>query len=350
MNIYRSKIYEQDLIEAISHLPFLSEFNNKSIMITGGTGLIGSALVDLLMQSNDILNGRIHVYVAARNERGAQARFCKYIDNKYFHIVSYDASKVNRLHCPVDYIIHAASNASPVNFQKYPIETMLDNFCGLYELLEYAYRKSAKGVLFVSSSEVYGQTMSTVPFCEDEYGYIDILDVRSAYPSGKRAAETLCAAFAKEKGLRTVIVRPGHIYGPTARRSDNRVSSAFAYAAADGTPLILKSDGAQIRSYCYMLDAVTAILTVLLKGENAHAYNISNPDSIISIKEMTELLAKIADVPICFEKPAENENKAFNPMLNSSLNSDKLQALGWKGYFNAHRGFSHTVNIIRESL
>ena len=112
----------------------------------------------------------------------------------------------------------------------------------------------------------------------------------------------------------------------------------------------MKSDGAQIRSYCYCLDCAAAILAVLLKGENTCAYNISNPNSIISIREMAEVLTRSGQVNLKLELPSEEERKSFNPMSNSSLDPSSLLALGWKGCFDAQTGFSHTVQILKESL
>ncbi len=148
--------------------------------------------------------------------------------------------------------------------------------------------------------------------------------------------------------METVIVRPGHIYGPTASEKDIRVSSAWAYAAANGQDIVMKSDGAQIRSYCYCLDCASAILKVLIDGENLKAYNISNSDSVISIREMAELLAKASGVKLKMELPTETEKKRFNPMNNSSLDSTELYRLGWRGLFDAERGFSHTIKIIKD--
>ena len=176
----------------------------------------------------------------------------------------------------------------------------------------------------------------------------DAEDSRSSYSIGKCAAETMCASYYDEYGVDSVIIRPGHIYGPTAVESDNRVSSAWAYDVARGNDIVMKSDGAQIRSYCYCLDSASAILKVLLKGEPVHAYNISNPDSIINIREMAEILVKNAGTELKMELPTEVEKKGFNPMSNSSLDGTELLALGWKGKFDAERGFAHTVEIIKE--
>lgn len=158
----------------------------------------------------------------------------------------------------------------------------------------------------------------------------------------------MCVSYYDEYGVESVIIRPGHIYGPTAVESDNRVSSAWAYDVARGNDIAMKSDGAQIRSYCYCLDSASAILKVLLKGEPVHAYNISNPDSIINIREMAEILVRNAGTELKMELPTEVEKKGFNPMSNSALDGTELLALGWKGKFGAERGFAHTVEIIKE--
>ena len=249
-----------------------------------------------------------------------------------------------------DYIIHGASNASPNHIICEPVETMISNFIGIKYLLDYAKDSGTKRVLYISSSEVYGTKENNEPSKINDYGWIDILNPRSSYSIGKCAAETLCASYADEYGVESVIIRPGHIYGPTAIESDSRVSSAWAYAAAYGRDIIMKSDGLQIRSYCYCLDCASAILKVLLRGQCVQAYNISNPNSIISIRKMAEILAKSAGVKIRMELPNKIEKKGFNPMSNSSLDSTELLALGWKGQFDAERGFSHTIDILKEII
>ncbi|MDD6716413.1 MAG: NAD(P)-dependent oxidoreductase [Firmicutes bacterium] len=241
-----------------------------------------------------------------------------------------------------------ASNSGPKDISTHGIETMLDNFNGIYELLEYASCEDVKNTLYISSSEVYGSKKSIEPFSENEYGWVDILSPRSSYSSSKRAAETLCACFSDERGIKTTIVRPGHIYGPTARRNDSHVSAVFSFNVADEKDLVMKSTGEQIRSWCYCLDSTSAILTILVKGQNMNAYNISNPSSVASIKDMAELLAKGAGVKLVMDVPDAKEKKAFNPMQNSSLNSEKLMSLGWNGLFDARTGFEHTVRIIKE--
>ena len=351
MNIYDSKIWICDLDETIIALPELDELARKSVMVTGSTGLICSAVIDVLIRWNETHDEKITILAAGRSEKKIRERFSPYNSKEWFDIVPYDASSiVNKLDLPCDYIIHGASNASPDKILTQPVETMLGNFLGMKFLLDYAKRKGVGRVLQISSSEVYGKKDSDKPRKINDYGWIDILNPRSSYSIGKCATETLCVSYADEYGVDSVIIRPGHVYGPTAVESDNRVSSAWAYAAAREEDIIMKSDGSQIRSYCYCLDSASAILKVLLRGESVHAYNISNPASIISIRGMAEILAKSAGTKLRLELPTDTEKKGFNPMSSSSLDSTELLALGWRGLFDAERGFSHTVEILREIL
>ncbi len=350
MSIYDSKLWILDLDEIIAALPELDELAGMSVMVTGCTGLVCSAVVDVLIRWNETHEGKIKILAAGRIKKKVVDRFFPYTKDEWFAFVPYDASSTeNSLSLPCDYIIHGASNASPNKIVKEPVETMLTNFTGMKYLLDYARETGVKRVLYISSSEVYGKKEGTQPYKSNEYGYIDLLNARNSYSIGKRAAETLCASYYDEYGVESVIIRPGHIYGPTAVQSDNRVSSAWAYSVARGEDIVMKSNGAQIRSYCYCLDSASAILKVLLRGKPIHAYNISNPDSIINIRGMAEILARAAGVDLKMEPPTEAEKKGFNPMSNSSLDSTELLNLGWKGLFDAERGFSHTVKILKEN-
>lgn len=339
----------EDMDAVITKASVLEKMRNSSVLITGGTGLICSAVIDVLLRYDEIADGGIDVYVAGRSKERVKKRFSKYYSDSHFHFISYDATSNNVLDFHSDYIIHGASNSAPKDIMENTVDTMLNNFTALYELLVYAEKQKVKSTLFISSSEIYGKKETIEPFAEEQYGFVDILNPRSSYSCGKRAGETLCSCFSAERGTKTVIVRPGHIYGPTAKRNDSHVSSSFSFDAAEGKNLTLKSAGTQIRSYCYSLDAATAILTVLLKGETANAYNISNPASIITIKTMAKLLAEAGGVNVTFAEASSTEKAGYNPMENSSLKSEKLHKLGWQGLFDAQTGFSHTVRIIKES-
>lgn len=348
--LYDSKLWIDDIDKVITVVPELDDLAGKSVMITGATGLVCSSIVDILFRYNDTHDNSIRILAAGRSFERLKSRFGNMVDRDDFIFVAYDASKTNNcLEVHADYIIHGASNAAPNMIVKEPVETMLSNFLGMKCLLDYAKEQGTKRILYISSSEVYGKKEGSEPYCEEQYGYIDLLNSRNSYSVGKRAAETLCASYSDEYDVESVIVRPGHIYGPTASPHDNRVASAWAFSVARGEDIVMKSDGSQIRSYCYCLDCASAILKVLLCGDNCHAYNISNPESIISIKEVAEILTESAGVQLRIELPTEEERKGFNPMSNSSLESTNLLNLGWVGSFDATTGLEHTVQIIRET-
>ena len=349
ITIYDTDTWNKDTDEILTALPEISTLAGKRVLITGAAGLICSSIVDIFFRYNDTHTIPIYIYAAGRWPEEMEGRFGDRVDRKDFNFVTYDASRSdNILDIPADYIIHGASNAFPELIIKEPVETMLSNFTGMKYLLDFAKENGTKRILYISSSEIYGQKKDTEPYREGEYGYIDLLNARNSYSVGKRAAETLCASYAAEYGVESVIVRPGHIYGPTASPYDNRVSSRWAYMVARGEDIVMKSDGSQLRSYCYCLDCASAMLTVLIKGENGHAYNISNPNSIINIRELAEILTRTADVNLRIELPTKEEKKGFNPMSNSSLDSASLTKLGWKGLFDAERGLTHTVEILRK--
>lgn len=228
-----------------------------------------------------------------------------------------------------------------------PVETVLSNFDGVHTLLEFAKHNSTSRLLYISSSEVYGKKVSIDPFIEGEYGVIDIDNIRSSYAIAKRASEMLCKAYTSEYGVDTIIVRPGHVYGPSAQKSDKRLSSDFAYKAANGENLEMKSSGLQKRSYCYSVDCAIQILTALISGESGQAYNIGN-DSVTTIKKLAELYAKAGNVELITKNPTEEELKTFNPMRNSSLDNRKVKELGYRDTFSVEEGVNHTVEILKD--
>ena len=351
MILFDSKQWINDIDTTLKYLPELDMIAGNSVMVTGSTGLIGSTVVELLLRYNDGHDKKLSIYAAGRNKEKFIQRFGYLTKRMDLIFVDYDALnyKVN-FNFKADYIIHIASNAYPQIIMKEPAETMVSNFIGLKSLLDYSKENNTKRLLYLSSSEVYGKKENNKPFNEDEYGVIDVLNPRNSYSIGKRAGETLCVSYNSEYGVDAVIARPGHIYGPTASMSDNRISSAFAYKAAKGENLIVKSSGEQIRSYCYCLDCASAIIKIMLLGISGKAYNISNPSSVISIKQMAEIYSSCGGVKLSFKEASPEEKKAFNPMNNSSLNSNSLLKLGWHGCFDAETGLSHTVKILKEIL
>ena len=306
-------------------------------LITGASGLIGRALVDYLLNRGD------SVFAAARSA----AKFPAYEGRSALRFVRYDATCPFEFDESVDVVVHAASPASPNLFVSHPVETLMSNVYGVDQILKYAIRRPCK-VVYVSSSEVYGSAPPRADgYVEEDCGPFDVMNPRSSYPMGKRAAESLCVAYAAEFGVNVSFVRPGHVYGPTATEVDGRVSSLWPRMAARGEDILMKSDGAQLRSYTYAKDCASAIVKVALCGKSGESYNIANPDVKCSIREFAETVAKTAGVALRMESPSNSEAAAFNPMNNSCLNASKLIALGWQAEYDIERGVAETIEMLR---
>lgn len=339
--------YIKDLEDIQNCIPHIEQLKNKKILVTGAGGLIGSTIIDFLIHLNQSKNFQIKIYMGARSKSKLEERFGTYFYYNNVTFVQYDAIIPINLKQNIDYIIHAASPANPKLYLEKPVETMLANFIGTKHVLDYAKDNQVSKVLYISSSEVYGKKKEKTPYWEDDYGFIDLLNSRACYPSSKRAAETLCISYFKEYSVKSIIVRPGHVYGGAITKEDNRASSQFLKDAAMGKNIIMKSMGLQQRSYCYVCDGVSSIFTVLLNGVPGKAYNISNPDSVCTIKEMAECIAAISKQKILFETPIENEKSSYNLMDNSSLDSSSLISLGWKGLFDLKTGVKHSLEMIK---
>lgn len=343
-----TSFYKNDLEDTINNIPDFESLKNKRILVTGATGLIGSAIVDVLAYKNIKDKWNIHIYAAGRDKEKIAQKFEQIYQEDFFTFVPYDASKEIDFTFDVDYIIHAASNAHPTAYSEQPVETMISNLYGINNLLNYAKQHNVTRTLYISSSEVYGQKDNNLPYKENDYGFIDILNPRACYPLSKKAAETLCVSYKKEYGLDVVIVRPGHVYGPTMSDTDSRASAQFIRNVLNGQDIVMKSPGMQLRSYCYVFDCVSAILTVLLRGSSGEAYNISNKNSIVTIRQLAECLAELSGRKIIYENPQDKELQGYNMMTYSVLDSEKLEKLEWKGLYNLHEGVKRTLRILTE--
>ncbi len=345
-----TEAYLDSVETAISAIPEADKLAGKRVLVTGANGMICSAVVDMLMCLNDRLGAGISIYAASRSRERVVERFGARVERDDFFFVEYDALKPFCFEGKLDFIIHGAGNADPQSIMAEPVETMTANIKGTRQLLDYAARYEGCRLLYVSSSEVYGKKQSREPYKEGDYGYVDLLDPRSCYPSAKRAAETLCVSYNKEYATDTVIVRPGHVYGPTMTARDSRASSQFAREAMEGKDIVMKTPGTQQRSYCYVVDCATAILAVLAKGKSGEAYNVSNRNSVVTIRQMAEAFAKAGGVRLVFETATEAERLGYNAMDNSSLDASKLENLGWKALTNMEEGAAVTIksNKVKE--
>ena len=227
-----------------------------NVLITGATGLLGECLTDVLMSHTE---GNIQVWASGRDDERAKSMFSGFSADPRFHYVHWDVMQPLPTTEDFHYVIHAASSASPRFFATQPVETILSNILGIRTLMEYGIKHNMQRLLFVSTGEVYGEGDGRY-FTEEYSGYVDSLSPRSCYPAGKRTAETLCASYAEEYGADFVVARPCHIYGPHFTPHDNRVYAQFIRNIINGEDIIMKSDGSQHRSWCYIVDAVKGCL------------------------------------------------------------------------------------------
>lgn len=317
--------YWKDIAEvAGTELPW-EQLQGCNILVTGATGLLGSCLIDVLMHRVD---GDYHVYAAGRNEARANKLFQKYQTDARFHFLKYNVMCPLQSDHSFQYIIHAASNASPSFFADNPVEVMKANVVGIINLLEYGREHELRRLMYVSTGEVYGEGDGRV-FTEEYSGCVDSMKSRSCYPSSKRAAETLCAAYVAEYGMDIVVARPSHTYGPHFTESDNRVYAQFIRNVLNGEDIVMKSDGAQYRSWCYVVDCVKGLLYVLLKGKTGEAYNVADTYSNISIRQLAEMVAEIGGSKVVLDLPSDTERKGYNPVTKSVFSTEKLELLGW---------------------
>ncbi len=351
MEIYDSSIYMDD-VKTIANADYNWEkLKDKSLAISGATGMIGSFLVDVLMYRNRNVNQNITVYAFGRNEEKAKKRFGKYFEDTNFVFVKQDINipiKDNALGNKIDYIIHAASNTHPVAYASDPIGTISANVIGTSNLLEWATTVSCERFVFLSSVEIYGENKGdTDKFAEDYLGYIDCNTLRAGYPESKRTGEALCQAYIKQKGLDIVIPRLSRCYGPTMLSSDTKALSQFINKGIAGEDIILKSEGTQLYSYAYMADAVSGIIKLMLDGECGGAYNVVSDASDIMLKDLAKIIADYVGKKVIFELPDETEREGYSKATKATLNSDKIKKTGWKPLFDIETGLHHTIDVLR---
>ena len=325
------------------------DLRGKTFMISGATGMIGSFFIDVLMMKNELQNLDIHVVALGRSKDKAYARFLEYLDSPCFVFVEYSLGNGVAYEGKVDYIFHLASATHPLQYSTDPVGTLLINIEGLKDLLDYGKDNGIKRFLFASSVEIYGENRGDVDSFDEKYlGYIDCNTMRACYPEGKRAAEALCQGYISQYGMDIVIPRLSRVYGPTMLKSDSKAIAQFIKKGIAGENIVLKSEGNQLYSYCYVADIASALLDVLFEGKNGEAYNVADPDSDITLKALASKIASFNGAEVVFELPDEIERRGYSKATKATLNPTKLLEIGWKPVFNFEDGMKDTMNILKD--
>ena len=347
-----TRIIDEDIINIIRDCnPNLLEqkLNNKTVLITGASGMIGSYICYTLLKMNQLFNSNIKIIAAVRNPEKLDSVIA---NNSNVKVLKHDVIKPFDVEGKVDYIVHAASPASPKIMSKYPVETNLANTLGTANTLELAKEKNSDGYIFISSREIYGEPMEgqTLFYENGLLGQVNPLVPRNGYAEGKKAAENLCAGYKDEYGLNTKIVRLAHTYGPGMSIYDGRVQADFLKNIINNEDIVLKSDGSSIRTYTYISDAISAILLVLLNSEDI-VYNISDEKSETSIKELAETLVSLdpsKNLKLIFDIPKETQ-KGCASFKTGILSSEKLRnELGWNPRYSIKDGFKRTIEHLND--
>jgi UDP-glucuronate decarboxylase len=282
--------------------PLLDRLQNRRILITGGGGFLGYYLVQTLLHWNSSRDpgARTHITVFDNYVRGVPPWLERFATRTDLAIVKHDVTRPVPANQSFDYIVHAASIASPTFYRQFPLETMDTNVNGLRTLLEYAHARGQadrpiEGFLFFSTSEIYGDPPpEQIPTAETFRGHVSCTGPRACYDESKRYGETLCVTFASRYGIPVKVVRPFNNYGPGLALHDRRVIPDFARNILAGEDIVLLSDGSPTRTFCYVADAVVGYYQVLLAGRTAEAYNIGAEAPEVSVRELAERLVSAA--------------------------------------------------------
>ena len=351
MKPQNSELYKQDIMAGMELIQ-LDKLTGSKFLITGATGMIASVIIDILMYYNNTIidsSQGIQIIAISRNEAKARERFAAYWDSGFFTYLSRDISQPLPELGDVDYILHAASNTHPRAYATDPIGTITANVTGTYGLLSYAAEHHCRRFLCFSSVEIYGENRKDVDKFDESYlGYIDCNTVRAGYPESKRLSESLCNAFAAQKGQDFVIGRFSRVYGPTMGQEDSKAIAQFIRRAAAGEDIVLKSEGNQLYSYTYVVDAAVAALYLLLYGKSGEAYNVADEKSEITLKELAQILADAAGSKVIFELPDAVERAGYSTATKALLDTGKITALGWRASTPIKEGLEKTVRILRE--
>ena len=353
MKIWEHPLYIED-IERTARLPLpWDRLKGSGVLISGGSGMIGSFLADLLMYKNREEGLGCQVIVLGRNEKRLQDRFSLYKEDPLLRIFSQDVNlplDPSIFEQKLDYIFHLASNTHPLQYATDPISTVTTTIIGTNNLLSLALELGIRRFVFASSVEIYGENRGDREyFTEDYCGYIDCNTMRAGYPESKRAGEALCQAYIRQKNLDIVIPRLSRTYGPSMLQSDTKAISQFIKKGVAREDIILKSEGTQYYSYSYVSDAVSGILYCFFFGGCGEAYKIADRASDTSLKDLAKIIAEEAGTKVVFEIPEETEREGYSKATKAVLDSGKLQGLGWRAGHRIQEGLKRTVQILRKS-
>ncbi len=295
----------------------MRSFDGQSVLVTGGAGFLGSYFVDLLAAWNEKHAAKpCEIYCMDTFITGTPKRLAHLEGRPHFHKLRQSVTEPLPDALKADYILHFASIASPTFYRKYPLETIDSNVAGTRNLLEHAAANKIKSMLFLSTSEIYGDpSPENIPTREDYRGNVSCTGPRACYDESKRLGETLCTTYFRLKGVPVKMARPFNVYGPGLRLDDRRVIPDMFSGAFGQRQIVLHSDGSPTRSFCYVSDAVDCFLRILLSQHSGEPFNVGNDQQEISMLDLARMVSSLfwEGVSVSFQKSAEGDYLADNP-------------------------------------
>lgn len=311
----------------------LNHLRNSQLFITGATGLIGSTLIRALLMANRLYQINIKIVATARSVIKAKKMFSDFKDCEDLEIIEWDLS--NDIICPItnfDYAIHTAAMTSSKDMVSKPVEVMSTTYEGTRRFLDFLKKNfNIKKSVVLSSLEIYGiPGNGSSVVSEDQYGYLDILSVRSSYPVAKRAIECLTKAYVEEYNVHACLARLSQTFGVGVDYNDGRVFAEFARRVVSKEDIVLRTEGKTERNYCALSDSVRALIFLLANGEDGAAYNVAGQDTYLSIYEMAQLFAQFSGgkTRVVISKE-ETLQYGYAPEMKIKLDTQKLETMGF---------------------
>lgn len=346
MSKINNKIITQDFEGLVSGCESLPKLKGKKILVTGATGFIGGYITKFLIHLNAKYNYKMSIIATGRSQEKLDLLYTGIeIETIKLDLNNCITTDINNL----NYIFHAASQASPKYYQNDPVGTILPNVIGTNNLLELSKKnKNFEGFIFMSSNEVYG-SCSDEEIHEQSIGYVDPAKLRSCYAESKRLGEALCIAWGCQHKVPTYIIRLFHTYGPGLRKNDSRVFADFIFNVVNEEHINIKSDGLAERAFCYISDAIRGILYVIFNGQKMTPYNIGNPFQNIQIKELANMLSVISDKKskVIIKKRSEKDKYSQSNIKKSVPNIKKMIDIGWTPNVTIMEGFQRTIEYYK---
>lgn len=335
-------IQQQDIEAFVQSFTLKDELKDCKFLITGATGLIGSSLVHCLLA----IDRNVHIVAPVRNKEKAERLFKDNLGQLELiecPLTAYNENEIGK----VNYIVHCAAPTASRFFVEKPVETFDFILNSSQALLEYARKNPVKGFVYLSSLEVYGEILDDSQMVNEQVqGYLDPMSVRSSYPMAKRAVENLCCLYAAEYGVPAKVARLTQTTGAGITRDDNRVIAQFARLVAQGQDIVLHTTGESARPYCYLMDCISAILFILLKGNPGESYNVANEETYISARGMAEYLKQHFNPSIQIRVEL-NGSMGYAPATKQRLSAQKLRNLGWEPEYPLHRIFERLIAYLK---